>query len=282
MHLCTLKFAHPLTLVSPKHFVSGLCTLLSDMHHIDDSCVCTLSSPLTPLHWSYHAEYDTYLPCSYTHFFIQHLRFDWSPLIHSLGCFLLRSRYTETQSLDNTDTCFGPACSKCTDTDSQQYLVPCTSDTVCVLRAGLRAVMLIQAVRMLHVVICHCCDVLLSAEVITSTTNETVTNSTWVDTTDGSALDVAQSGMYIYGSNASTELVVDSGSEEVALNYSGFFSLFFLFFFFFFFLFSFFFRTEANSGKFVAHEQQCTKRVHCCQPGSAGGCIVYGVLNLFS
>ncbi len=52
---------------------------------------------------------------------------------------------------------------------------------------------------------------------VTVTTNETVTNSTWIDTTNGSALDVERSGLYIYGSNASTELVVDSGSEEVAM-----------------------------------------------------------------
>ena len=55
------------------------------------------------------------------------------------------------------------------------------------------------------------------AEYLTVTTNETVTNSTWIDTTNGSALDVERSGLYIYGSNASTELVVDSGSEEVAM-----------------------------------------------------------------
>ena len=55
------------------------------------------------------------------------------------------------------------------------------------------------------------------AEYLTITTNETITNSTWIDTTNGTALDVERSGLYIYGSNVSTELVVDSGSEEVAM-----------------------------------------------------------------
>jgi len=80
---------------------------------------------------------------------------------------------------------------------------------------------------------------IFDAEYLTVTTNETITNSTWVDTTDGSALDVEHSGLYIYGGNVSTELVVDSGSEEVALKRVYFFvdySLFFFFFFFFFFL----------------------------------------------
>ena len=35
-------------------------------------------------------------------------------------------------------------------------------------------------------------------------------------TIDASEVDAAQSGFYVYGSNTSIELVVDSGSEEVA------------------------------------------------------------------
>jgi len=81
---------------------------------------------------------------------------------------------------------------------------------------------------------------IFDAEYLAVTTNETITNSTWVDTTDGSALDAEHSGLYIYGGNVSTELVVDSGSEEVALKRVYFFVdyhfFFFLFFFFFFLL----------------------------------------------
>lgn len=72
-----------------------------------------------------------------------------------------------------------------------------------------------------------CVSAGFDAEYVTVTTNETATNSTWVDTTDGSTLDAEQSGLYIYGGNASTELVVDSGSEEVALRRIPFLFLYF-------------------------------------------------------
>ena len=97
------------------------------------------------------------------------------------------------------------------------------------------------------------------AEYVTATTNETVTNSTWIDTTDGSALDVEHAGLYIYGGNASTELVVDSGSEEVALK-----RVYFLLF---------FFSASSSSSSFFHGETIKWAHAHqfalYCQPGVA-------------
>lgn len=63
----------------------------------------------------------------------------------------------------------------------------------------------------------------------------TAASTTLNGTGDKSSLDAANSGFYIYGSNTSTEFVVDGGGAEVPLTAA----VFFLFFFFFHVLFSF-------------------------------------------
>ena len=60
---------------------------------------------------------------------------------------------------------------------------------------------------------------------------ETDTYITDNSTANATALDVQNAGLYILGGNASTELVVDSESEEVALVATIFPSFFFFFFF---------------------------------------------------
>ena len=77
----------------------------------------------------------------------------------------------------------------------------------------------------------------ISLMLLSLSVSSTAASTSLNGTGDKSSLDAANAGFYIYGSNTSTEFVVDGGGVEVPL-IAGFFYSFFFSYFHFLFLFS--------------------------------------------